>query len=193
MDQIKIGKFIKECRHKKNLTQQELADMLCVSFKTVSKWECGKGLMDASLMIPLCNILNITVNELLNGEHINKDYYMDKAEEKLVEIYDERKKNQQKLIIEIILICTSLIGGITLLALSSFLSLKTHIKITLIILAFLLIFTNIFVCCYIDNDSGYFVCKNCNHYFKPTYKNYILAPHTLTKRRLKCPNCGKTG
>ena len=38
-----------------------------------------------------------------------------------------------------------------------------------------------------------YVCKNCNHYFKPTYKNYILAPHTLTKRRLKCPNCGKTG
>ena len=62
MDQIKIGRFIKECRKEKNLTQQELADKLMVSFKTISKWECGKGLPEVSLFIPLCEELNITVN-----------------------------------------------------------------------------------------------------------------------------------
>ena len=75
MDQEKIGLFIKQLRNEKNLTQQELADKLSVSFKTISKWECGKGLPEVSLMIPLCKELNITVNELLSGERLNMENY----------------------------------------------------------------------------------------------------------------------
>ena len=72
MDQVKIGRFIKECRNEKNMTQQELADKLMVSYKTISKWECGKGLPEVSLMIPLCEMLGVNVNELLSGCHIEE-------------------------------------------------------------------------------------------------------------------------
>ena len=54
MDQIKIGKFIADTRKEKNMTQKQLADALSISDKTISKWECGKGLPEASLMLPLC-------------------------------------------------------------------------------------------------------------------------------------------
>jgi transcriptional regulator with XRE-family HTH domain len=80
MEQNKIGMFIKECRKGKNLTQQELADRLMVSFKTISKWECGKGMPDCSLMLPLCDELGITVNELLSASHLEDSDYKHKAE-----------------------------------------------------------------------------------------------------------------
>ncbi len=67
MDQIKVGKFIAETRKSQGLTQRQLADVLSISDKTVSKWECGKGLPEVSLMLPLCGALNITVNDLLSG------------------------------------------------------------------------------------------------------------------------------
>ena len=65
MNQEKIGKFIAEARKKKNLTQQELADKLGLTYKDVSKWECGKGLPDVSLYKDICNILDISLNEFL--------------------------------------------------------------------------------------------------------------------------------
>ena len=100
MDQKKIGLFIKECRKEVNITQQELADKLGVSFKTVSKWECGKGLPDVSLMLPLCNELKISVNELLSSERLLSEEYKEKAEENLVDIIKkEREENKKKVII----------------------------------------------------------------------------------------------
>lgn len=73
MDQIKIGKFIKLTRNERNMTQRELADALSISDKTVSKWETGGGLPEVSLMLPLCDVLNISVNELLSVKDLTKD------------------------------------------------------------------------------------------------------------------------
>lgn len=84
MDQIKIGKFIASCRKEKNMTQRQLADILEISDKTISKWECGKGLPEVQLMMPLCNLLGINVNELLSGEKISADEYQRKAEENMM-------------------------------------------------------------------------------------------------------------
>lgn len=84
MDQIKIGNFIAQCRKEKGMTQSHLADILGISDKTVSKWETGKGIPDAGCMVPLCQTLGISVNELLTGEQIPKDEYQEKAEETLV-------------------------------------------------------------------------------------------------------------
>ena len=97
MDQIKIGRFIAELRKEKNLTQRQLADSMNLSDKTISKWECGKGLPEVSLMLPLCEILEITVNELLCGERIEKEVYEEKAEETLVTLVDEKEKHRQSL------------------------------------------------------------------------------------------------
>ena len=68
MDQIKIGKFIANCRKDKNLTQSDLAELLGVSNRTISKWETGRGMPDLSMFKLLCDNLDITYNELLNGE-----------------------------------------------------------------------------------------------------------------------------
>lgn len=70
MDQKKIGKFIAALRKEKKLTQKEVAERLGISEKTISKWECGNGLPEVVYMEPLCDILGITVNELLSGEHL---------------------------------------------------------------------------------------------------------------------------
>ena len=92
MNQEKIGKFIAECRKNKKLTQLELADKLGVSDKSVSKWETGKCMPDLSLFKPLCEELNITINELLSGEKLDKKDYQNKLEENIVNIVDYNDK-----------------------------------------------------------------------------------------------------
>ena len=86
MNQIKIKKFIAQCRKNKNLTQMQLAEKLNISDRAISKWESGKGMPDSSIMLLLCNTLGITVNELLNGEYIKIENYNKKAEENLLEM-----------------------------------------------------------------------------------------------------------
>ena len=81
MDQVKIGKFISNERKAKGYTQKQLSELLAISDKTISKWECGNGFPEASLLLPLCNELEITVNELLTGERISQQNYKKKAEE----------------------------------------------------------------------------------------------------------------
>lgn len=90
MDQIKIGRFIAACRKDKGLTQRQLAEMLCVSDKAISKWETGKGLPEAQLMLPLCEALGISVNELLSGERLTEIEYQRKAEENMVNLAEKK-------------------------------------------------------------------------------------------------------
>ena len=92
MDQIRVGRFIAEKRKEQKLTQKQLAGMLQISDKTVSKWECGKGLPDVSLMLPLCDALRITVNELLTCESIAEESYQETAEKNMVELLKEKEK-----------------------------------------------------------------------------------------------------
>ena len=73
MDNIKTGKLIAACRREKGLTQQQLADMLNLSNKTISKWESGSGSPDISNLLELSKVLEITVDELLNGERKNTE------------------------------------------------------------------------------------------------------------------------
>ena len=95
MNQEKIGKFIADCRKEKGLTQLQLAEKLNITNRAVSKWETGKSCPDVSLMLKLCNVLGITVNELLSGERILMEDYQKKAEENLVELQDKKMKAQK--------------------------------------------------------------------------------------------------
>lgn len=106
MNQEQIGKFILECRNKKGLTQTELAEKLNVTNKTISKWENGKGLPDISLLEPLCDELDITVNELLNGEKIEKKNVTKKSEETIIKTlkYSNKKLKRIKKITNILII-----------------------------------------------------------------------------------------
>lgn len=89
-----IGKFIATCRKDKGFTQMQLAEKLNITNRAVSKWETGKSIPDASIMLDLCDILDITVNELLSGERIAMENYQKKAEENLVDL--QNKKEQAK-------------------------------------------------------------------------------------------------
>lgn len=116
MDQKKIGKFILELRKEKNMTQSELANKLQISDKTVSKWENGRGMPDLSLIKPLCDILDITVNDLLSGEKIDNENYREKSEENILNTIkysnNEIKKNNKtfKTIIIIIILTIALLA-----------------------------------------------------------------------------------
>ena len=92
MDQIKVGKFIAELRKEKNLTQEELAELLGVSSKSVSRWENGKNLPDAALYQPLCQALGVNLTELLSGERIGAEELTEKAEEKVLSVLEFAKQ-----------------------------------------------------------------------------------------------------
>ena len=91
MDQVKIGKFIAQKRKEHNLTQRELAELLGVGDKAVSKWECGRGMPDNAIMLSLCSILDINVNELLSGEHLSEKNYNRKAEDIIMTLMKEKE------------------------------------------------------------------------------------------------------
>lgn len=95
MNQEKIGKFIALCRKEQKLTQEELAEKLNITYKAVSKWECGKGLPDASIMLDLCNILKINVNDLLSGEKVDNNKYVNSAEENLIILTKQIEKRKK--------------------------------------------------------------------------------------------------
>ena len=84
MDQEKIGVFISTLRKEQGMTQQQLADAIGVSNKTISKWECGKGMPELALIVPLCHILQISINEFLSGEHLLENGYTEKAEVNMI-------------------------------------------------------------------------------------------------------------
>lgn len=94
MDQIKTGKFIASLRKEKEMTQKQLAEKLGISDKTVSKWETGKGTPEVSLMLPLCELLNISVNELLSGERLDGEKYRKMAEENIVTLILQKSKKE---------------------------------------------------------------------------------------------------
>lgn len=121
MDQIKIGKFIAELRKSKNMTQQQLAEKIGVSFKTVSKWETGRGMPELSTLKPLSDELGITINELLNGEKIEKKEYLNKLEENMIATidYSDKKINEKEKNIGIILLITGLLISLTAVSIFS--------------------------------------------------------------------------
>lgn len=95
MNQEKIGRFISKIRKEKNMTQQELADKLNVTDRAVGNWENGRRLPDYSIIQDLCNELGITINELLSGEKLQKDEYLENAEKNLISLrkqIDKRKR-----------------------------------------------------------------------------------------------------
>jgi Predicted transcription factor, homolog of eukaryotic MBF1 len=98
MNQEAIGKFISNCRKDKGLTQMQLAEKLNITNRAVSKWETGKSCPDVSIMLELCDILEITVNELLSGERISMENYQKKAEENLIELQHKKNKAQKSLL-----------------------------------------------------------------------------------------------
>ena len=192
MNQIKIGAFIAEQRKAKKLTQAALAEKLGITDRAVSKWERGKGLPDASLMLELCKVLGITVNELLSGERFAMEDYKKKTEELLLEMArGEEEKNKNLLTAMYTIVAVNLVCLIAAECMVYYLMKPGTIQ-TLAALAVVIVFLiPAFVGFRFEVLAGYYECKNCHHKFVTTYGKALVAPHFGTTRYLKCPQCGK--
>ena len=192
MDQVQIGRFIAEMRKAQNFTQRQLADILSVSDKTISKWECGKGLPEVSLMLPLCEALHITVNELLSGKRLSDGDYRERAEQNMVDLMKENEENRKKMVLSVICGVVTVIACCSLIVIASFLPLPTSARIILILFAVATTVAGIGAAAVLEAKAGYYECPYCKALFVPTMADYIKGYHTITKRRLSCPQCGKT-
>lgn len=112
MDQTKIGQFIAKCRREKKLTQAQLAEKLSITDRAVSKWETGKSMPDSFIMLDLCKILGITVNELLSGEVIPMENYEKTADENLIALKRKEENNMTRNRMIAVLFSTVLLIGI---------------------------------------------------------------------------------
>ena len=192
MDQIKIGKFIAECRKKKNLTQAQLAEKLNITDRAVSKWETGKAMPDSDIMLGLCYILGISVNELLCGEKIDTE----QKSEQLNELIFQMAKNEERYhkrfrYSAYLILATSLIALVCLITLISLLIPECGFQDFLIRVSVILFIIPCIIALKFKVETGYYECKNCQHMFVPNYKEITLLMQTPTKRLLKCPKCGK--
>ena len=190
MDQIKIGKFIADERKRKGYTQKQLSGKLEISDKTISKWERGNGFPEVSLLLPLCNELEITVNELLSGEIVSEEDYRKKAEENMVNLVREAQESKKKIILSAIVAGLTIIAALPLFMISGMLEMENWLRVTIIIIGGVVFFGGIAVACVLDRDAGAFECPECNNRFVPDMKAYVMGPHTITKRKLVCPHCG---
>ena len=192
MNLKKVGIFIAECRKSKKLTQEQLAEKLCITDRAVSKWERGLSLPDASVMLDLCNILDISVNELLCGEKIDMKDYKEKNEELLLELAKQDEAKNKKLMMSMwTILATDVIFyfGILFLVVNL---LEEGLLLGVIIAASTIVFLIAgFIALKFEVDAGYYECKKCNHRFVPTYMEAMFALHMSTTRFLKCPKCKK--
>lgn len=192
MNQTKTGKFIAAMRKEQSLTQKQLAEQLMISDKTVSKWETGNGMPEVSLMLPLCEALKINVNELLSGEKLTESNYHEKAEENMMELVREKEESKKKIILSMIVAFTSIVAGVPLVYVAGILEMPVVMRAVLIGIACLVIAIDIGVAVVLDREAGSFECPRCGNRFSPSMKSYVMGPHTITKRKLRCPECGES-
>ena len=192
MDQIKIGKFISSCRKEQGMTQAVLAEKLGISDRAVSKWETGKSLPDSGIMLELCELLNINVNELLSGEKIMTETYNKKAEENLFELKKEiEEKNRLLLNLEFIIGIPSILASLALCVIAGYVEMPAGLRIGIIVFAVVMFFVIVFILVGIEQKAGYYECQECHDRHIPTYWQANLAPHMGRSRYMKCPACGK--
>ena len=192
MDQLKIGKFIAECRKQKGLTQMQLSEKLGITDKAISKWERGISMPDASIMLEVCGILGISVNELLSGEKINMENNDKKNEQLLLDMAKElERKNKTIWNAMWVIMTVSLIGLIGGLALIAFFIPEGPWMLVAILALCALFLIPCFYALKLEVSVGAYKCKNCGHEIVPTYAQALNAMHRGTTRYLKCPKCNK--
>ncbi len=191
MDQIKIGKFIAECRKKKNLTQAQLAEKLSITDRAVSKWETGNAMPDSDVMLELCEILEISVNELLSGEKIDLEQKSEQLDGLILQMAQNEERYHKRLRHSAcVIFTTSLVALICLISLISLLIPECGFQKFMIIMAVIIFIIPCITALKFQIETGYYECKNCQHMFVPNYKE-IAVLQTPKRRLLKCSKCGK--
>ena len=192
MDQIKIGKFIASCRKEQGMTQAVLAEKLGISDRAISKWETGKSMPDSGIMLELCELLKINVNELLSGDRIMAEAYDKRAEENLLAMARQKEeKDRQLLHLEYVVGFTASITFLIMIFVGSYLEMASWLRVLLIVAGSVIFAVGIGNAVKIEQTAGYYECPNCHHKYVPTYQSVFWAPHMGRTRYMKCPECGK--
>jgi transcriptional regulator with XRE-family HTH domain len=191
MDYNKIGEFIAQERKAKKLTQAKLAEKLFVSEKTISKWEKGKGLPDTNLLPKLCEILEINLNELLNGERIVKEH--NKSNEQILLNMAKEIEQKNKIIWSSmwVIMIVSLVGLFAGILISAFLIPEGAWQLVTIVGITVLFLIPCFYVLKLEVSVGVYKCNKCGCEIKPTYSEALWAMHRGTTRYLMCPMCKK--
>ena len=192
MDQIKIGRFIADCRKSVGFTQMQLAEKLGITDKAVSKWERGIAMPDTSIMLELCDILHISVNELLCGEKISMENNNQKNEELMLAMAKELEQKSKTVWTSMwaimIVSMTALLAGIFTVA---FLVPEGPLMAVLMIALCVVFLIPCFYAVKLEVSVGAYKCKKCGTEIVPTYKEAMMALHRGFTRHLYCPTCGK--
>ena len=192
MDQVKIGKFIAECRKRNNLTQMQLAEKLNITDRAISKWENGKAMPDSSIMLDLCKELKINVNELLSGEVIKMDNYNEKAEDLLIEMKKQKEEADKKMLqLEWVIGYMASLTFLTLVFVASYVEMANWLRIILIVFGAISFVVGMGHGIRIEQTAGYYECAKCHHKYVPEYKSVFWAMHMGRTRYMKCPQCGQ--
>ena len=192
MDQIKIGRFIAECRKKKNLTQMQLAEKLNITDRAISKWENGKGMPDSSIMLDLCKELQISVNELLSGEVLEMNSYNKKLEQNLIDIVKQKEESDKRILtMEIAMGIASIIIFFILVMIASLIEMQDWVRLLIIIPSTIFIFIVCLLLLRIEQTAGYYECQKCHYKYVPTYSSVLWAMQINRTRYMKCPKCNE--
>ena len=195
MNQEKIGKFIARVRKEKNMTQQELANKLNITDRAISHWENGRSMPDAGIMLELCKLLDINVNELLSAKKIIKESYNEQAEENLLEMSREiESKNKKILILNRIITFLGVVIYLLIVLSTILIEMPMVIRNTIMALALVILLLFGVYNLNIIRKTGYYECQECKHQYIPTFNQMFFGMSGITKDgiwRMKCPNCNK--
>ena len=192
MDQLKIGKFIAAKRKEQKFTQVQLAEKLGITDRAISKWETGKSLPDVSIMLDLCELLGITVNDLLSGEVVSMKNYNENAEKNLIEMIRQKEEADKRLLdMEIVIVIISLMFMFSMIAIASLIEMQYWIRGMLIAMGIVQFLVVTVFALRIEQKAGYYVCAKCGHKYVPTFASVNMATHIGRTRFMKCPECGK--
>lgn len=192
MDQIKIGRFIAEKRKEKKLTQMQLAEILGITDRAVSKWENGKSLPDSSIMLDLCKELEITVNDLLSGEVVTMTKYDETVEKNLIDAIKAKEQADRNLLrMEVVIIILSVIIMLTATIIAAYVLMPDWMRLVIVIAGVIPCAIGLFFAMKIEQVAGYYECQHCHHRYVPTFKAAMMAPHMGRTKYMKCPECGK--
>ena len=192
MDQIKIGRFIAQRRKLAQLTQMQLAEKLSITDRAVSKWETGRALPDSSLMLPLCDILGISVNDLLCGEVVSVEKYNKELESNLIEMTRQKEQADKRLLnIGSVMAAVCFISLATAIVIALAVPMDGWVKSFIVAAGALPLLLSTPFMLKIDPTAGYYQCTHCGHRFTPEVKAFSTSVHAGRKRYAACPNCHK--
>lgn len=190
MDQIKIGKFISLKRREKNITQCELAEMLGISDRAISKWENGVCMPDVSNIPKLCNILGITINDLFSGYVVDMKEIDKQMENNLLELAKQKEEADKKLLrAETFMTLVTIVFYVALVLMTSFIDIPDILRILIIVPATIIVFLVCLLAIRIEQVAGYYECPDCNYKYIPSYKSVLMATHVGRTRKMVCPKC----